>query len=158
MVCGDRLEPRPTSTACYRGHVCRYTVERRFVLRDLELGSESKPPRLGDVQPREDDEYASWHYQELDIPVAFTGRLLIGSGDLADRPYLNMGFQPAWMYRKVHELTLRAGALLGAADCSVALAAVRAVTASRPAAGEPTQDWISRTFSLAYEYSWPGRR
>jgi hypothetical protein len=92
--------------------------------------------------------------------VAFTGRLLLGRGDVDDSPYLNMGFWPAWMYREVHELTLQAGALLTATDCSAALATVRtdiATMAARPAPDEPTQEWITRTFSLAYDYSWPGR-
>jgi hypothetical protein len=154
------LEPRATSTACDRGYICRYTlVERRLVLRDLELGSENEPPRLGGVQPRQ-DEYLGWHYQGLYVAVAFTGRLLIGSGDVIDRPYLNIGFWPAWMYRQVHELTLRAGGLLTASECSAELAAVRAdiaAVAARPAPRQLTREWASRTYSLAYDYSWPGR-
>jgi hypothetical protein len=155
------LDPRSTGTGCYRGYVCRYTVvEGRLVLRGLELGSADEPPRLGGVRPRQ-GEYLAWRYRGLDIPVAFTGRLLIGTGDVADGPYLNMGFWPAWMYSQVHELVLRAGVLLTAVDCSAELAGVRAdiaATAARPAPGEPTRDWVSRTFSLAYDYSWPGRR
>ncbi|MEV1061589.1 hypothetical protein [Streptomyces sp. NPDC050263] len=158
---GHGLEPGPMNTGCYRGHICRYTVaEQRLVLRDLILGSEGEPPRSDGVRPRRDRSYGGWRYRGLDIPVAFTGRLLVGSGHAADSPYLNMGFWPAWMYRDVRELTLRAGVLLAAADCSAELAAVRtnlAADAARPAPGEPTRDWISRTFSLTYDYSWPGR-
>jgi hypothetical protein len=152
------LEPRAISTGCYHGYVCRYAiVERQLVLRELDLGSDDEPPPLGGVQSRHDDEYLTWHYQGLDMPVSFTGRLLVGSGDIPDRPYLNMGFWPAWMYREVRELTLRAGELVTAADCSEALAAVRAEVVARPEPGEPREDWVSRTFSLAYDYSWPGR-
>jgi hypothetical protein len=153
------LSPRPISTACWRGYVCTYTiVERQLVLRDLELGSDGEPPRLAGSTPRHED--PAWRYERLDIPVAFTGRLLMGRGDIAGRPYLNMGFWPAWMYREVRELTLQAGALFTAVDCSRELAEVRAdiaAVAARPA-GEPTHDWISRTISLAYDYSWPGRQ
>ncbi|MEU3612737.1 hypothetical protein ABZ725_10560 [Streptomyces sp. NPDC006872] len=152
------LGPGPMHTGCYRGYICEYAVvERRLVLRGLRLGSDAEPPPLGGVRPRREDE---WHYRGTDVPTAFTGRLLIGSGTAADLPYLNMGFAPAWTYRKVHELTLRAGVLLTADDCSSELAAVRAAiadTAARPAPGEPTREWISRTFSLTYDYSWPGR-
>jgi hypothetical protein len=154
------LEPGPVSTACWRGFVCRYAIaERQLVLRNLVLGSKEEPPELGGVQPRQ-NERQNWQYQELAIAVGFTGCLLIGGGDVADRPYLNMGFWPAWMYSEVYELTFRAGALVSAADHSAELAAVRASLAgraARPAPGEPTGDWVSRTFSRTYDYSWPGR-
>ncbi|MFJ8111195.1 hypothetical protein [Streptomyces sp. NPDC096132] len=158
---GYGLEPRPLGTHCYRGYICRYTVtEGRTVLEDLRLGADDEPPRLDGVRPRRDDDHLEWCYEGLDLPAAFTGRLLIGRGDPDDRPYLNMGFWPAWMYQEVHELTVRDGAVLAAVDCSSELAAVRAnhaETATRPAPGEPTRDWISRTFSLSYSYSRPGR-
>lgn len=157
---GHGLAPRPTGTDCYRGHVCRYAlVRRRMVLRGLDLGSADEPPGLGGVRPRRDEDGA-WHYRDLAIPAAFTGRLLIGRGHPGDLPYLHMGYWPAWMYRDVRELTLRGGGLLTATDHSAELAAVRAdiaATASRPAPGEPSRDWIARTFSLTYAYSWPGR-
>ena len=155
------LGPVSPHTGCWRGYVCRYAVvERGLVLRVLELGSKEEPAPLGGVQPRKGPYYRPWHYEDLDIPVAFTGRLLVGAGPADDLPRLNMGFRPAWTYRHVHELTFRAGALLTATDCSEALASVRAdiaATGARPAADESTRDWISRTFSLAYDYSWPGR-
>ncbi|BCB74243.1 hypothetical protein GCM10022251_09620 [Phytohabitans flavus] len=154
------LDPRPKGTACYRGYVCRYAlVDGRLALRELELGSQDEPPRLAGVEPGRDDDWLGWRYQELDVPVAFTGRLLVGDGD-TDGPYLNMGFLPAWMYAEVRDLTFQAGTLVDAADRSAELAAVRAdfaETAARPPAGEASRDWISRTFSLTYDYSWPGR-
>ncbi|GAA2778536.1 hypothetical protein GCM10010452_02350 [Crossiella cryophila] len=154
------LEPRSISTSCYHGHIGHYAVlAQRLTLRDLQLGSAAEPPPLGAVRPRlTEDE--SWHYRGLALPIAFTGRLLIGRGDIPDRPYLNMGFRPAWMFLDVRELTFQAGALLSATDCSAALAQARpdiAATATRPAPGQEMRDWIDRTFSLSYDYSWPGR-
>ena len=154
------LEPQSPHTACYRGYVCHYSVVKgRLVLRKLDLGSAAEPPLLAGARAQP-EEFCGWQYRGLDIAVAFTGRLLIGHGDIDDRPYLNMGFRPAWMFPEVRDLTFRAGALVTATDCSAELAAVRAdvaATAAQPAAGEPTGDWISRTFSLTYAYSWPGR-
>ncbi|MCK2239027.1 MULTISPECIES: hypothetical protein [unclassified Crossiella] len=154
------MAPRAISTSCYHGHVGRYAVvEQRLTLRELQLGSAAEPPPLAGVRPRQDED-ESWHYRGLELPIDFTGRLLIGRGNLADRPYLTMGFRPAWLYPDVRELTFQAGALLSATDCSAALAEVRAAvaaTATRPAPGEETRDWIDRTFSLTYAYSWPGR-
>jgi hypothetical protein len=153
------LEPRMLHTACYRGRICHYAVDdRRLVLRELHVGSEDEPARIDGVRARWDDEFGSWHYQGLDVPVAFTGRLLIGSGDVDDSPYLNMGFWPAWMFAEVRELTFRGGGLVAADDCSAAIAEIRPDMIAEPAPGESTEDWIHRTFSLTYDYSWPGRR
>jgi hypothetical protein len=62
------------------------------------------------------------------------------------------------MYAEVHELRFADGVLLETADLSAALASVRGRLgdgAARPAAGESTVDWIDRTFSLTFAYSWP---
>ncbi|MCE7010338.1 hypothetical protein LWC34_47175 [Kibdelosporangium philippinense] len=153
------LEPMTVSSSCWRGHICGYAVsEGRLLLRDLIIASEDPPPLIRKVVPVRDgdEDDQQWLYQNLEIPVAFTGRLLIGDGDIKGRPYLNMGFKPAWMYREVHELTFKAGALVDAADRSAQLAAVRETgPPTQPTAGESTADWVSRTFSLSYHYSWP---
>lgn len=50
-----------------------------------------------------------------------------------------------------------AGRLTGARDLSADLDAVRdTITAAGPEPGESTRDWITRTFSLTFAYSWPG--
>lgn len=155
------LDPQALHTACWRGYICRYAiVDQRLLLQELRLGSEGEPPPLSGAQPRWNARHHEWHYEGVDMPVPFTGRLLIGHGTIPDPPYLNMGFSPAWMYTEVRELTLQAGTLLSATDHSAALAAQRhdlAATAAGPAAGEPPLDWIPRTFSLTYDYSWPNR-
>ncbi|KIA64702.1 hypothetical protein [Nocardia vulneris] len=155
------LEPKWIHTGCYRGYICHYAVvEQRLVLREHHIRTEDEPPRLEGVPPQQDKDGSSCHYRGLDIPVAFTGRLLIGADVIPNRPYLNMGFPPAWLFEQVYELTLRAGELLTAQDCSAAVAATRAeiiTTAAKPAPGESTGDWITRTFSRTYDYSWPGR-
>jgi hypothetical protein len=153
-------EPRFLSTGCYRGFVCTYAVVAdRLLLRALELGSEAEPAPFDGVRPQL-VEYEGWQYDGLNRPVAFTGRLLIGAGRPDVRPRLHMGFWPAWMFDQVRELTFRNGQLLTATDCSAELAAVRASVAdlaTEPSNGEEAGDWIDRTFSLTYDYSWPGR-
>ncbi|MEJ3656117.1 hypothetical protein WEH80_24435 [Actinomycetes bacterium KLBMP 9759] len=154
------LAPESFSTACYRGHVCRYgVVDGQLELHVLELGSKKEPPWLDDRPPAGVEPWR-WQYEGLAVSTAFTGRLLIGNGDPGELPYLHMGFRPAWWFAEVRELTFEAGTLQAAADHSAELARVRtdlAATAARPAPGEPTEEWISRTFSLTFEYAWPGR-
>lgn len=143
-------------TACWRGYIVRYAVAAgRLVVRDLEVGAPEAPPPLDGVRPRWHDGHDAWHYPNLDVAAEFSGRLLLGRGDFADRPYLNMGFRPAWMYADVRELSFRDGRLLSAADRSAGLPAVRAVASAGPEPGEPVGDWADRTFSLGFAYSWP---
>lgn len=152
------IETQWISTGCWRGHVARYAViEERLVLRDLRVGSAGTPPPLDGVRPRWNDRDDAWHYRKLAIATGFTGRLLLGRGRFAGRPYLNMGYPPAWVFTEVRELTFHDGALRSAQDRSAELDAVRAVAPARPGAGEPVRDWIDLTFSLSYAYSWPDR-
>src|SRR5262249_46056836 len=94
----------------------------------------------------------------LSIPVAFSGRLLVGADVVADAPFLHMGFFPAWMYLDVYELVFDRGGLVSSVERSAELAAVRdrlGDSGARPRVNEPVKEWISRTFSLTFDYSWP---
>jgi hypothetical protein len=89
--------------------------------------------------------------------MPFTGRLLVGDSELGGG-YVNMGFTPAWRYETVYELVLDAGRLSAAHDRSAQLAAVADRLGSdglRPREDEPRSEWIGRTFSLTFAYSWP---
>jgi hypothetical protein len=158
------VTPTALSTACYRGFMCGYAVRGgRLLLDSLEIGAEPGAALAGPFGAApERDERRSFHrgtvwYSRLARPVGFTGRLLIGA-DEVHVGYLNMGFLPAWLYARVHELAFDAGRLTAAHDRSDALAEVRerlGEAGLKPREGEPTRDWIHRTFSQAFEYSWP---
>ena len=144
-----------TSTACYRGYVASYRIDDgNLVLVELETGQAYDGAHLG-VSPVPD---RGVHlYQALAVPVAFTGRLLIGAG-YADIGRLNMGFPPAYGFQRVWELIFDAGRLIIAHERSSDLAAVREHLAGvrpGPAEGEATTQWVDRTFSLSFGYSWP---
>jgi len=151
------IEPRWLGTGCYHGFICHYSVvRRRLVLRQLVLGSDGEPAPIGGVRPVTSD--YGWQYKKLTMPVAFTGRLLIGNDFVG--PGVRMGFVPAWLFADVRELTFQDGFLHTAADRSAELAAVREVLdelGTGPDLDEDAGDWIARTFSLSYDYSWPGR-
>ncbi|GAB7047252.1 hypothetical protein JCM9534A_23780 [Catenuloplanes indicus JCM 9534] len=96
-------------------------------------------------------------YRGLGVPVPFSGRLLIGAG-YADIDYLHMGFRPAYGFQRVWELVFDVGRLTDVSERSAELAAVRerfAGVRPGPVGGETTSDWIDRTFSLSFSYSWP---
>jgi hypothetical protein len=160
------IQPGPLSTACYRGFVSSYLIEDdRLVLDALELGRDEDPPVLHElfgVTPRLADETAIHRtaicYERLAAPVEFTGRLLLGA-EYLHLGYLNMGFLPAWLYEWVQELTFDGGQLTAAYDRSAEVSAVRRRIGEeglRPPEGMPVREWIEQTFSLTFDYSWPG--
>lgn len=161
------LEPVATSSACWRGFVCRYWVSSEtLTLRQLWLGlapeqlesaKAGQGPALFGARPR----YAPSSprgpivYSRLTARTPFTGGLL-----LADRfvhgLYVHMGFPPAWKFEEVHELIFEEGRLLKEVDCSAAMARVRELLARQPlrpgysAPAEEVAGWIAKTFSLDY--------
>ena len=158
------VRPSTLSTGCWRGYICSYTVmQSRLLLRGLELGrpEDGQAPELFGVEPTVAGDTA-WHpgallYEGLAVPVEFTGRLLLGAGPV-HIGYLNMGFRPAWLFERVHELALDHGRITATHDRSAEAAARRTrlgEAALRPADGADRKAWISRTFSLSYAYSWP---
>jgi hypothetical protein len=96
-------------------------------------------------------------YTGLATPIEFTGRLLVGRDDV-NLGYLNMGFSPAWLYEVVYDLAFDQGRLVAAHDLSAEMVEVRdrlGTDGLRRRDGQTTEQWISATFSLSYEYSWP---
>lgn len=153
-------QPLPTSTGCWRGFLCEYAIrDDMLVLDTLELGPDEAgtvPPPLHGVQPQPQDSTA-WSYECRDLPVPFTGRLLLGD-EFVPAGYLNMGFLPAWCYADVLEVVFDAGRLVASHDRSAELADVRSRLdgdGTRPAPDEDRRAWIKRTFSLSFDYSWP---
>ena len=113
------LQPRVLSTGCWRGFVCSYVVRTgSLLLETLEigLGPDDPPVILHGVTPEKagaDDLHEATFYRHLDLPVPFTGRLLLGAE--LDR-YTHMGFQPAWYYLRIVEFVLTDGRVVEQAD------------------------------------------
>ncbi|WP_327003932.1 hypothetical protein OHA72_54265 [Dactylosporangium sp. NBC_01737] len=158
------FSPRMMSTACHRGSLCKYRIDaRRLVLHAAEIGAApgTPPVPLLGVEPGRSAYPEAFRgqlsYVDLNAPVGFTGRLLIGAEPVSIG-YLHMGFRPAYGFARVWELAFDGGALTAAADRSADLAEVRSRlvgTRPEPAPGESAEDWIDRTFSLSFAYSWP---
>lgn len=159
------LTPGPLGTGCWRGYQCRYRIHRgRLILYSMLMGRpDGDPLPLFDVPPVPADRKSVFrgalHYRGLAEPMPFTGRLLLAAG-YVHVGYLNMGFRPAWLYERIYEVAFESGRQTWAHDRSATLAAVRqrlGEAGLRPAGDEPSKDWIGRTFSLSFDYSWPGR-
>jgi hypothetical protein len=143
------LEPVMLSTAAWRGFVALYAVRHgRLFLDQLETGRPPGPaPRLLGVKPRRT---RSLRYERLRAPMSFTGRLLVGARD-EHVGYLNMGFYPAWLYRRVWELRFTGGRLTRCRNRSAELATLRERLGP---AGLKFRN-AAETSSLSFAYSWP---
>ncbi|GAA2713009.1 hypothetical protein [Actinoplanes palleronii] len=139
-----------------RGYVAWYRMDDgRLVLATLETGRAYDGAYLG-VNAAATTR-GSQEYRSLALPVEFTGRLLIGAG-FTDIGRLHMGLRPAYGFARVWELRFDQGRLELAHDRTADLAVVRdrlADTDPGPAHGEEAKDWIRRSFSLSFDYSWP---
>lgn len=131
------LHPMSRCTACWRGYVCRYALKgdalvldqlktSLFALEEGQLRKTPGPAIHGVTPTAPTDEHAIFNtlYQNLDLPIQFTGRLLIGDEFIQSRQ-VHMGFHPAWKYAVVLELTFDAGTLIQTKDVSQAMAQVR---------------------------------
>jgi hypothetical protein len=64
------------------------------------------------------------YYEDLNLPLDYTGSLLIADGFIQDL-YVHRGFQSAWKFETVIELVFDAGRFIEAVDRSERMAAVR---------------------------------
>ena len=121
-----------TTTANWRGYVAHYAVVGdRFVLEgltDVGIRGAIDEDAMRELAPDLAGAAATWKpgvvYEDIDLPIAFTGRLLLGRGFLRDL-YVHMGFHPAWKFEHVWELVLADGMVQEAQDISEQAAQAR---------------------------------
>ena len=150
------LETRPTTTANWRGWIARYAVDRDRLtlvqLKDVGLSSEQmeSPPAVEGVTPTATG--GSHAYEDLNVQVDFTGRLLIAR-DFIQSLYRHMGFHPAWKFEESWELDVAHGVVTSSRDVSMEMRELRK-RIERGDTGDPddvsTPGWIARTFRLDF--------
>ena len=160
------ITPGGISSACWRGYYCTYAVNGdRLLLQDLHMGLTEEDaglaqngagPAIQGILPRYDDQEYCWGYSPLQMPIGFTGGLLLGR-DFIRELYVHMGFHPAWKYRQVYELVFQDGHLLASDDRTAQLEESRShlkpadLKPGRSSTKGDIADWIDRTFSLDYD-------
>ena len=171
------IEAEGMGTGCRRGFICDYAVKEntlRLYKSTLGLDSKKSLPLLWGHTPRKAIEYhykrnfwtgkktlvpreTSGHefcYVELDTRIEYTGGLLIGR-DFIETMYVHGGFQQAYWFENVHELTFDRGVLTASRDVSDAMMACRREMSRRgKEQGLPTeekkQQWLEESYTLAY--------
>jgi hypothetical protein len=165
------LEPVMLNTACWRGYHCGYAVAGgRLTLSRLNIGLEEHAG--GSLAGRAARRYTlpveelvdgkrvstsydpgDWLIDALELPVAFTGSMLLGD-ELIDDRYVHMGFQRPFAFRVVHELFFANGTLERDQDRTAKMAELRRRLAAESSEREPTREeveaWIEACFDLRY--------
>jgi len=126
------LRPGMHSTACWKGYWCVYQVtEDQILVKDLYIHTSDKHyPDINGVSVKKEDgrdfSYMGFHlYENVNIPVAYTGRILVGK-DFKIEHYIHMGLQRPWAYETVLELVFDSGKLNQKIDHSCVSADIRA--------------------------------
>lgn len=162
------LNPASPCTACYRGWCAEYQVaegiqvHKLYVFHDAGLPVKNRRPNGPDIngvaaqKPKSRLSFFNCLYENLNLPLAFTGGLLIAA-DRAPGLYRNMGFPKFYLFEKVYELSFENGQLLSAVDKSEVAAKIRTQHLKSGILGFPQVDddaavqaWIAESFSLQY--------
>ena len=155
------IVPQMLHTAAWRGFICAYGVEDgRLRLERLDIGFDPATqtralagdlPLIGGSTPKQQGTGHVWHYDDIDLPIAFTGGLRLGDGFIREL-YVHMGFAPAWKFEEVHGLWFDAGRLVSSEDLSAEMERQRGEATRqplKPGAGsgrDRISAWIKSTF------------
>lgn len=117
--------PVSMHTANTRGELARYRFdEGRLVLSDLQVGSIDPPPPINGVEPTTDEYGQVWTYLGLDVPIEWTGDLIVGAEPILDL-YVHSGFLPVWHYNTVRAFDIENGVVAAEEDRSDQVAEFR---------------------------------
>jgi len=161
-----KLNPVGSCTACWRGYMVGYLVKDDRLYADmlrinLEKPAKLKfwkkwPPDINGHRPDKpgdaDFELFDYTWSNLQIPLTFTGGLLLGNDFIHDL-YVHMGFQDPWKYREVHEFVFDKGKLTKHQDVSEKMKQYRDMVekgTGSPKGYDSLEAWINDCFSLSY--------
>lgn len=134
---GHGVSPVMLHTANTRGVSARYRIaDGQLLLSELQVGSIDAPPEINGVEPVTDEHAQTWTYLDLDLPVAFTGDLIVGAQPILDL-YVHRGFLPVWHYETVLAFDVEEGVVQSSEDRSAQVAEFRD---ERMGTAEPDED------------------
>ncbi len=149
------------STACYGGYFCRYSFkDKNLVLSAIYTLNKFKTPAFGGIEANRRKTGGFWKYAGLDLPIEYSGGIVIGRGFL-DQFYVHMGFHRPHCFKNVRELIVDKGRLIECVDHSNRIEEIR----NRMRSKEVTNDslakdedgvvrFIQDSLSLWHEKKW----
>jgi hypothetical protein len=151
------IKTRSKSSACWRGFVCKYSIEKQALSLDtLRIDLAVPADELLGIKPEPDSEFDAI-YRRMNYKVPYTGGLLLAWGFIYELE-IHMGFHPAWKFREVHELIFDKGDLIHGVDRSEEIAGFRERMLDRPLEPEvgakanrsEIENWIRQCFTREY--------
>ena len=128
------VRPIPDCTACWRGYVAYYHIlDGQLVLTRLHvdlspddaiLARAGRGTELFGVSPAEDELVPGFLYQGFELPVAFTGGLLLGD-EFIWKSQDHRGHPLPWQYQNMRTVIFENGQVVADVDRSTEAAAVR---------------------------------
>ena len=154
------LAPSSFSTACWRGYVAYFAIDddRHLILKHLNTNKgsleESAVPKINGKAPisKEDSFGSSLDYKDVDLPLPYSGGVLITDGFIHER-YVHMGFQSPLSYELVIELKFKNGLFMGETDLSEMIKSQRenTVDITEEEKLRTLPRWIDEQFDLSYD-------
>ncbi len=157
--------PSPTTSACWAGYWCEYRIstDDKLILQNLYINSKDDIyPEINGIKAKyfeEDDiktmiQYMGGHlYENIDIPILYNGRVVIGNGFL-DEYYVHMGYQNPKGYEEVIEIVFEEGVYLYDIDHSETVKKLREENnnkSTRRINYENSSKFIKESFSLDFK-------
>lgn len=126
--------PKPFSTGLWDGYWCNYTISDKGIFLDklfINCKNDEYPLLNGKKFSVDDEgkpiEYMGYRvYNDLNIKLEYTGRILVGDEFIQDY-YIHMGYQQAYGYKVLKEFVFRNGELIEANDRSKEAAVFRKI-------------------------------
>ena len=153
------LAPSPCNTACWRGFKADFAINdnKHLVLVHLSTNKgsleKSAVPKINGKAPisRTDSFGFSLHYKDVNLPLPYSGGVLITNGFIRER-YIHMGFQSPLSYKLVIELKFENGLFVSETDLSEKIQSqrekTRDLTEEEKLRNLPK--WIDKQFDLSY--------
>ena len=143
------FNPVMLHTGCYRGYYSLFAVKENELLLDkLFVNQEEELPVWRGVEPVTGED-VKWTYAGLDLPIDYTGGIIVGDGFL-HKYYQHMGYQYPHCYEEVLEFKFTGGELEDVIDKSDEAEAAREVLEEEERSQKEITRYIRDTFSLSY--------
>lgn len=120
-------------TACWRGYIATFSVDTGFLELDaIDVAPattiDGVPAAEAELfgSPAEEGEGGAIHFEDVGIPVGFTGRIAAGYGESVRVVVGLLGAPPAWTFEHAVVVEIREGEVLKTTDRSEEAAAHRA--------------------------------
>ncbi|GBU29038.1 hypothetical protein R84B8_02600 [Treponema sp. R8-4-B8] len=163
------IKPIASSTACWRGFVATYAINRgNLVLKKLYTnnGKGNDIPLINNKSPERATQkvladcykntLVDFTYKNVNLFIPYTGSILITRNFIRER-YVHMGFQSPFSYEIVIQLTFKDGKFISSKDLSDIAKSVREKKIKLPERNDDEDytismmNWVNDCFDISFD-------